>query len=343
VALASGFPSPVSPSLAAVIDVGTNSVKLLVAKLHGREVTPLTETSEQTRLGAGFYETHRLEPARIEHTAQVCRRFAAQARSLGATRLRVIATSAARDAENRQDLIAALNAATGVPTEVISGEKEADWGFAGVTTRAELNGRDLWVMDVGGGSSEFILGRAGDGRPAFRQSFQLGSVRLLERFRPSDPPLPEELTQLRNWLDAFLVTQVQSALDAAQLKPANRLALGIGGTTAILAQIHHGTAHFDRERIEATVFPAPTLTALVEKLWGRSLAQRRLLPGLPPERADVLLFGAAIYEAALRVFRLPTLGISLRGLRYAALLEESACDSICSDRAGNDHVGLAGR
>ena len=301
-------------------------MKLLVADIRGETILPLHETSEQTRLGAGFYETHRLESARVQQTARAAARFAEIAREMGATRLRVIATSAARDAENRSELTTALETATGVFVEVISGEQEADWGFIGVTTNAELAGYDLLVMDVGGGSTEFILGHAGDKSPRFRQSFQLGSVRLLERFRPTEPPRFDELSALRSWLGEFLRSEVRPALMPYWGPSPNRRALGIGGTTAILALIHHAKIEFDRDLIEATTFSAKTLQGLVEHLWSLPLTQRRQLPGLPPERADVILFGAAIYEAIMRDLDLPTLGISLRGLRYAALLAQGPDD-----------------
>lgn len=306
----------------AVIDVGTNSVKLLVADVRDQAVTPVLETSEQTRLGAGFYDSHQLQPERIDHTARVVGRFAAQARELGAIRVRVIATSAAREAKNGADLRAALDTASGIVTEVISGEQEADWGFAGVVSNPVFAGRPLMILDVGGGSTEVILGCSGPRpvRPDFRQSFPLGSVRYLERFRCGTAPTAADLASVRAALADYLRREVRAALEQAKAPLEVQTAVGIGGTTAILALIHHRCVQFDRELIEATEFSAPALTELVERLWSLPLEERRKLPGLPPERADVILFGAAIYEAILREFRLTTLAISLRGLRYAALL-----------------------
>ena len=118
----------------AVIDVGTNSVKLLVADVAGREVSPLREESKQTRLGRGFFETHRLQPEPLGRTALAVARFADQARSMKAESIRVIATSAAREASNAGELIAAIGSASGLAVEIISGEQEADWAFAGVLT-----------------------------------------------------------------------------------------------------------------------------------------------------------------------------------------------------------------
>src|SRR5262245_34633550 len=115
----------------AVIDVGTNSVKLLVADITGHEVQPVREDSKQTRLGRGFFETHRLQPEAIAKTTLAVTRFADEARTLKAESVRVIATSAARDATNPTDLISAIHDATALPLEIISGEQEADWAFQG--------------------------------------------------------------------------------------------------------------------------------------------------------------------------------------------------------------------
>ena len=142
----------------AVIDVGTNSVKLLVAQVAGHEVRPLLEESKQTRLGSGFYETHCLQPEAIASTAKAVARFAEIARQQEVSPIRVIATSAARDALNAQELTSAIEAASGLKVEIISGEQEADWVFQGVTSDQRFASERLLLLDVGGGSTEFILG-----------------------------------------------------------------------------------------------------------------------------------------------------------------------------------------
>ena len=309
----------------AVIDIGTNSVKVLVADVAGGSVVPLWETSEQTRLGRGFYETHRLLPEPIAATGVAVARFAGEARDRGAESVRVIATSAARDATNRDELLAAILSASGLTTEVISGETEAEWAFAGVASAPELAGQRLLVLDVGGGSTEFILGA--DRQVGFRESFPLGSVRALERLNPGDAPTPEALATCRAYLRDFLRHEVAPRLTpafAAHGRPGRTL--GVGGSTALLALIHHGCREFRRELVEATHFDRPMLSALVSRLWSLPLAERRQVPGLPPERADVILTGAAIYEAVLDVFALPELGISTRGLRFAAVLGAPASE-----------------
>lgn len=307
----------------AILDVGTNSVKLLVADTDGRSVVPVWESSEQTRLGRGFYETRTLQPDAIEATAQAASRYAAEARKQGAESLRIIATSAARDATNRLDLLAALQQATGIQTEVISGETEADWAFAGVASTPGWSANRILVLDVGGGSTEFVLGA--HGHPEFRTSLALGSVRWLEKLQPGDDPSTEALETCRKALRAFLRQELTGSLgELLKSRGLPDRTVGVGGSTALLALIHRGCARFDRDLIESTVFPAEQLSALVNRLWSLPLARRRQLPGLPPERADVILIGAAIYEAILDVFQLPSLSVSLRGLRFAALMEASS-------------------
>lgn len=311
--------------LRSVIDVGTNSVKVLLAEVTAGIVTPVWETSEQTRLGRGFYETHRLQPEPIAATAVAVAAYAVEARARGAGTVRVVATSAARDAVNRDELLDAIRQTSGLRAEVISGEQEAEWGFRGVMTDPAYAGRCVLIIDVGGGSTEFILGRSGS--LEYRHSFKLGSVRLHERFAPADPPAPGELVRLRDWLSGFLGQEIKPGLEAAMLRAGRpERVVGVGGTTAILALMEARTTKFDRELVESSRFEVSRLSGVLEALWSEPLAVRRTRVGLPPERADVIPFGVGIYESVLRVFGFPELGVSTRGLRYAALLEESAHD-----------------
>ena len=152
----------------AVIDVGTNSIKLLIADVAGREVRPVLEESHQTRLGRGFYRTHKLQPEPIAATAKAVGEFAAKAREEKAISVRIIATSAARDATNAEELITAIQRASKLAVEIISGEQEADWAFQGAMTDPALAREPLLLLDVGGGSTEFILGHGE--QKDFRQS-----------------------------------------------------------------------------------------------------------------------------------------------------------------------------
>jgi exopolyphosphatase/guanosine-5'-triphosphate,3'-diphosphate pyrophosphatase len=308
----------------AVIDVGTNSVKLLVADVAGHDVRPVWEDSKQTRLGSGFYETHRLQPEPIAKTARAVAQFAGLAREVKATSIRVIATSAARDAVNPAELLSAIEAACGLKVEIISGEQEAEWAFHGVTTDPGLARQPLLLLDVGGGSTEFILGQGE--HKHFRHSFPLGTVRLMEKIPHGDPPSPKELAACREWLRTFFAKEVQPKLEPAILRetgrdPAEVQLVGTGGTASILARMEAGLEDYDRERIEAARLSRERLRRRVEQLWGLPLIERQQIAGLPPKRADVILTGVAIYEAVMEQFDFRELRVSTRGLRFAAVME----------------------
>jgi exopolyphosphatase/guanosine-5'-triphosphate,3'-diphosphate pyrophosphatase len=305
----------------AVIDVGTNSVKVLVAEVSDLQVRPLWEEGEQTRLGRGFYETHRLLPEAIELTALAVAKFADMARSYRVDRTRILATSAARDAVNQSELVAAIEGRCGLKVEIISGEQEADLVYQGVTSDRSFGDHQLLIMDVGGGSTEFILGI---GQHALvRESFSLGSVRLLERLRPADPPAAADLTRCREWLRAFLAEKIHPVLGAllAEGRPPTHL-IGTGGSASILARMAGRMNDFDREAIETTRLSGAEISSWTDRLWGQSLAERKRIIGLPKKRADVILAGAAIYEAVLRDFAFPELRVSTRGLRFAAVMQD---------------------
>jgi exopolyphosphatase/guanosine-5'-triphosphate,3'-diphosphate pyrophosphatase len=304
----------------AVIDVGTNSVKLLVADVSGREVRPVHEESRQTRLGRGFYETHRLQPESIARTAEAVREFVKAARDRHAALIRVIATSAARDAVNPGDLTQAIERAAEIKTQIISGEREAEWAFQGVTTDPELSTRPLLLLDVGGGSTEFIVGHGE--RKDFARSFPLGTVRLMERFPPGEPPGKKEYQSARDWLNNFLSQEVKSELEPALRNEQDKILLvGTGGTASILACIENELDHFDREKIEKTVLTWKQVAAWRQRLWSLPLAERREIVGMPRQRADVILSGVLIYEGVMEAFGFEQLRVSTRGLRFAAVME----------------------
>ena len=333
------------PIRRAVIDVGTNSVKLLVADVAGHEVRPVCEQSKQTRLGHGFYETNRLSPEAIAATANAVAAFAAMAREAQAVSIRVIATSAAREALNGEELTSAIGQAAGLRAEVISGDQEAELGFQGVTTDPELAQVPILLMDVGGGSAQFTLGRSG--HELVRQSFPLGAVRLLESHPCSDPPTATELAACRLWLKAFLQKEVrprliqetgdgdhrsepvQSALTSVDTEAGGGVQLvGVGGAATILACMEAKLEAFDRTRIETTRLSAERVNWHLEWLWSLPLAERKKIIGLPKNRADLILMGVAVYQAVMEEFGFPELRISTRGLRFAAVISGSTTSAL---------------
>jgi exopolyphosphatase/guanosine-5'-triphosphate,3'-diphosphate pyrophosphatase len=336
----------------AVIDVGTNSVKLLVADVARHDIRPIREESKQTRLGQGFYDSHRLRSEAIVATANAAAGFAATARQCQAISTRVIATSAVREAANAKDLTAAIEEATDVKVEVISGDQEAAWGFQGVTTDPQFAQTPLLLLDVGGGSTQITRGHGK--HMSFHHSFPVGTVRLLEQLPHSDPPERSELDACRQWLNKFMRNGVQPELrlgmwasnqqpgiraekseakgqpsEAKQNSPdaavrqsiAGVQFVGVGGTASILGCMQAKLRSFDRERLEATRLTATRVSWHLERLWSLRLAERQQITGLPRNRADVILMGVAIYHAVMEELGFDELRISTRGLRFAAVMD----------------------
>jgi exopolyphosphatase/guanosine-5'-triphosphate,3'-diphosphate pyrophosphatase len=306
-------------SLRAVIDIGTNAVKMLIGEVSGGRVTPVLEVNEQTRLGKGFYPNHTLRPEAIAATAVAVGSFAREARARGAASIRVIATSAAREAVNARELIDAVTQAAGVPVEVISGDTEARLAFQGVVNCGKFGKGPMLIMDVGGGSSEFILGRGDE--CLCRQSFPLGAVRLMESFPHSDPPGVEAHAACLQRAKGFIQQQVRPVLDPFAIQASPEFLIGMGGSAAILARIDQRLGGFDRDQIEAVRLSREQVARHAEHLWRVPLAERKKTVGLPADRADIIIMGVVIYEAAMEACEIDEMRVSTRGLRFAALLE----------------------
>ncbi|HEY1789760.1 MAG TPA: Ppx/GppA phosphatase family protein [Verrucomicrobiae bacterium] len=307
----------------AVIDVGTNSVKLLVADVDGHDVHPVLEESRQTRLGKNFYDTHRLQPDAIAQTANAVAEFAQLARDKSSESIRVFATSAARDAINPNDLASAIAGTCQLKLEIISGAQEAEWAFQGAISGTDLATTPLLLLDVGGGSSEFILGHGG--HKSFARSFPLGTVRLMEKYPHGDPPTPDEFAVCRGSVRTFLEQQVRPELDRLLQceKESGRIQLaGTGGTATLLARMELKSDRFDRDQIEAVRLSLAKIQSYVKTLWSLPLAKRREMSGLPKSRADVILPGVLIYALVMDVFGFNELRVSTRGLRFAAVASD---------------------
>ena len=307
----------------AVIDIGTNSIKLLVADVTAEQVQPVWEGSKQTRLGQGFYQTHELQRSAISQTARAVAEFASTARQHQSKSIRIIATSAVREANNAKELTDAIEKLAGLEVEILSGKQEADLVFLGVTTDPALRNQTLLLLDVGGGSTEFILGH--HPHKDYSASVPLGSVRLLETLPPGDPPTPQELGACRQWIKEFLRKEIFPALQPMLLERRERsesapCLAGTGGTATILARMESKLERYDRARIEGTHLSYERVRWHVEHLWSLPLEKRKEIVGLPSNRADVILGGIAIYEAVMKLFDFSELRISTRGLRFAAVL-----------------------
>ena len=299
----------------AAIDVGTNSTKLIVADVSGDGVlTVVSEQSEVTRLGEGVDASRRLSDVAQERTLDAISRFAEDARQQGAEEVLGAGTSALRDAENGSDFLADVMNGAGVEIEIISGDREAQLAFAAVASDPSLGlslSDSLLVFDIGGGSTELILGDGlGVGR---HRSLDIGAVRLTERFLASDPPTAYELSRAGDY-----------ARDALQTFPAPEggvRVLGIGGTAVNVASVMQGLTKPDPAAVHALTLPHGDVAAALARFVSVPLAERRQIPGLEPKRADVIIAGAVILDALLTYFRADRFTLSARGLRYGLLAE----------------------
>lgn len=307
--------------LAAAIDIGTNSVLLTVAeRTPAGDVRVLEDRSQITRLGEGVDQERVLRPEAMDRTAEAVAAFAAQARALGASQIRAVGTSATRDARNAGDFARLLRERAHVDLEILSGEQEALLSYEAVRGDDSLGlpAGDLLVVDIGGGSAEFIYGSAEHIR--FRTSLDCGAVRVTERFLHTDPPAPSERDAAERWLQAQLATLPNL--------PAETPTVGIGGTFVNLASVQaSASARPDAGlvggvgHLHGAVLDRAEVERQIALFAACSVADRRRIPGLEPGRADVILAGALLVRCILDRFGLPHIRVSVRGLRYGLLWE----------------------
>ncbi|MFW6867566.1 exopolyphosphatase [Nocardioides sp. CPCC 206347] len=276
----------------AAIDCGTNTIKLLVGDPVG-DPAGVRRESRMIRLGQGVDATGRLAPEALERAFTAIDEFAGIIREAGVERIRFCATSASRDAENAAEFTTGVVARLGVEPEVLTGLEEARLAFGGAVRG--LAGSDLaspaLVVDVGGGSTELILGDLATG-PTAAHSMDIGSVRLHERHVRHDPVTADEI--------AAIVADIDAALDASPVDPAvAAVVIGVAGTNTTIAAGTLGLAAYDRNLIHGQVLPVSDVQALVDRLLAMTVAQRRDLGWMHPGRADVIDAGALIVSRVL--------------------------------------------
>lgn len=304
------------PTKVAAVDIGTNSVLLVIAAAEAAGPRPLLERATITRLGEGVDKTRRLAPAAVQRNLECLRVYAADLRTHGSPRLDVVGTSALRDAEGAVAFLDEAERILGVRPRVIAGDEEARLTFRGALSGLSLRGK-LLVFDIGGGSTELIVGdAAGAAPPESRVSLDIGSVRLCERHLRADPPLPHELASV----EADIERELSSAALLANLPQGEPLTLvGVAGTVTTLKALELGLASYDATRVHGAVLTLSAVEALCAKLASLSLAERQRLPGLEPKRADVIVAGALIVRELLRKAGAGRATVSDRGVRFGLL------------------------
>lgn len=276
----------------AAIDCGTNSIRLLIASADsdGRLVEQAREL-EMVRLGQGVDATGSFRPDALERTFSACRTFAQAIADHHCDRVRLVATSAARDVSNRDAFFAGVRQALGVDAEVIDGMEEASLSFAGAISGIQVIDEPVLVIDCGGGSTELVLGRGSS--IDSRVSLNIGSVRLRERFLHDDPPTVEQIDDARKY--------VREALDSCPVDvAAARTVIGVAGTVTSLSAIGQNLTDYDRAKVHRSVLTVGQISDLAGKLLSSTVDEVEQMGPLKRRRAEVLCGGAVIIDEVCR-------------------------------------------
>jgi exopolyphosphatase/guanosine-5'-triphosphate,3'-diphosphate pyrophosphatase len=303
------------PARLATVDLGTNTVRLLVVEAAAGRWRTLHQTQRVTRLGEGQAAAGRLLPEPMRRTAAAVAEYARTARGLGADRVRIVATSAVREAVNREEFTARVEAEAGERIEVVSGEDEARLTLLGVTSGLPGLGESFVLFDIGGGSTEFVRGRGG--APAAAVSLRLGVVPLAEEWGEPGPVRWDRFARMRGAIERRLVAEVPEAIGAGG---AGEL-VGTAGTVTTLAALDLGLAAYDAARVHGHRLGRAAVERELARLGALSVSERGRLPCLEPGRADLIIPGIAICLAVLARFGRDHLLVSDRGLREGILCE----------------------
>ncbi|MDA8062876.1 MAG: Ppx/GppA phosphatase family protein [Actinomycetota bacterium] len=286
-----------SPPAVAAVDCGTNSTRLLVSDGDGRQLERIMTI---TRLGQGVDRSRALAPDAIARTVETLRRYREVMDRYGVGVVRMTATSAARDAINRDVFFSAAAEAVGADPELLGGDEEAALSFVGATAELDPGDGPWLVADIGGGSTELAVGPVGhEGparlRPEASASLDVGCVRVTERFLLHDPPLESELAEASGYVAAALAAATAAS---PALAGAARL-VGLAGTVSAAAHLDLRLPHYDRHAVHHHRLGAEKVAELVSELASVPVEQRRLRPGMEPERADVIVGGLVVLDTLL--------------------------------------------
>jgi exopolyphosphatase / guanosine-5'-triphosphate,3'-diphosphate pyrophosphatase len=299
----------------ATIDIGTNSVLLLIVEGNAqRGFNVLEERCTITRIGKGVDQTGLLADDRVEHTLEILREYVDAINGYGVNTISAIGTSALRDASNGAQFLKRAKSLLGIAVEIVSGAKEARLILAGVRSSfPSLDHRSL-VFDIGGGSTEFIVPDESEDSPQVI-SLNIGTVRLTERHIETDPPERVELNRLEKAIDAALAKLPTS------FSTGDKKLVGVAGTVTTLAAISLAMEDYDSERINGVELSLADIEEMSERLITLPLHERKIIPGLMPERADVIVSGAILTAAILRFFNVNHCQVCDRGVRWGAIQE----------------------
>jgi exopolyphosphatase/guanosine-5'-triphosphate,3'-diphosphate pyrophosphatase len=304
--------APTSPKRVASIDIGTNTILLLIAKVEDGKIHPLFEIETVARLGEGVQRNGILLQEAMDRGFQTLAQYLKWCQELGVEKVFAVGTSALREARNSEEFLKLIKERLDLSIEIISGEEEAQLSFLAVAKDLKEVKESILVVDVGGGSTEFILGR--DNRIIQWSSLPLGSVRFTEQFLLSDPVQEEEWRKMEDEIHQLLL----------KIPHAKKLLtmVAVGGTATTLASVEQGLEEFIPEKIHHFVLKKEALEKQVFLYRSKTIAGRKKITGLPPARAEVILAGAAILYMAMVKIKCPSVMISCHGVRYGILYKK---------------------
>ena len=280
----------------AAIDIGTNTIRLLIGHMNNGLLVRIASDRAVTRLGRNLMKTGLLSADSIDKSLNALRSFKATCDKYNVIKTVAVGTSALREAKNNRDFINTVKNETGIEIEIISGEREAELTVKGVTAGIgdKKGSGTFFIIDIGGGSTEWILHNSTFNiHPSslLMGSFPAGAVKLLETFIKHDPPAPAELDECRN----FIYLKLSGSLDPALLTHDSSLSLiATGGTPTTIAAIDIGLEEYDGEKVHMHCIPSPSLTAIFNKLVSLPHEERSKVKGMGPERSDIIIPGVLI-------------------------------------------------
>ncbi len=292
----------------AVVDVGSNSTRLLVADVADGRVAPIDRRSTVTRLGRGVDLTGRLSAGAIEDACVAIRSYVTAIEELGADTVEAIATSAVRDAENGSAFVAELRERFALSPRVLDGEEEARLTYLGATSENPPAEPTL-VVDIGGGSTEMIVGTGSE--ISFHTSLQAGVVRHSERHVASDPPTAVELEALASDVRGLIEAAVGTGVEADA-------GIAVAGTPTSLASIELGLEPYDPAQVHGHVLSLPSIQRMLSRLASAPLAERVEIRGMHPDRAPTIVAGVVILVETMRAFGLDKIAVSEHDILYGA-------------------------
>ncbi len=303
-----------APQRVAVIDIGTNSARLLVADVAGGIVSPVERRSRVTRLGRGVDLSGLLSMEAIEDACEAIGEYVEAIAKLGVARLDAIATSAVRDAGNGSAFIAELRERFALSARVLDGEEEARLTYLGATSE-HLPTRPTLVIDIGGGSTELIVGSGAE--ISFHTSLQAGVVRHTERHIASDPPAAIELEALAGDVRGLIETAIANGTSAER-------GIAVAGTPTSLAAVEMGLVPYDPAQVHGHLLALPAIQRMLSQLASAPLSERVEIPGLHADRAPTIVAGIVILIEAMRAFGLEQITVSEHDILYGAAIATAA-------------------